>query len=270
MLLLLIYRCVVVSMVVIVEIIVDCCHVHVVCIVDDFFLLNNRRTLLANSTSLLPTTKACLDVILSEPFCRLLSHLTGLDLVHNVIRSDNTVESPSSTSESGVEELNQSNEKTKAVCYLTKDESCSSRTSVSDGKNDENMLKDSGGCKNRSISKKCRDSEFSENRVNTQKTLSEPLRKASELKDSLINAHPSFASSVLQDESTSKQSPPAGLCRGDLCCWQPGSYTLAGGEADPGLGKFCLDAILYFCCEGIATCVYVYCDIWCILIFFAD
>ena len=33
-----------------------------------------------------PTTSALLEFLHSEPFCRLLSHLTGLDLAENVIR----------------------------------------------------------------------------------------------------------------------------------------------------------------------------------------
>jgi len=42
-------------------------------------------------------------------------------------------------------------------------------------------------------------------------------------------------------------------CCGDVYHWQPGDYTLAS-DSDPELGECTLDAILYFCCEGICIC----------------
>ena len=43
---------------------------------------------MADKQSLPPITTAFLEFLHSEPFCRLLSHLTGLDLAENVIRHD--------------------------------------------------------------------------------------------------------------------------------------------------------------------------------------
>lgn len=42
-------------------------------------------------------------------------------------------------------------------------------------------------------------------------------------------------------------------CRGDVYHWKPGDYTLAS-DSDPEVGECALDAILYFCCEGICIC----------------
>lgn len=40
------------------------------------------------------------------------------------------------------------------------------------------------------------------------------------------------------------------LCRGELCRWCPGDYTLVGDPSDPGHGRFCLEAAICFNCEG--------------------
>ena len=41
------------------------------------------------------------------------------------------------------------------------------------------------------------------------------------------------------------------LCRGEICCWRHGDYTLAGDPTDPGLGHFCLEACICFNPEGM-------------------
>ena len=71
-----------------------------------------------------------------------------------------------------------------------------------------------------------------------------------EIKDNITNCEDE---SKTGESSSSTKHPegPAALCRCDLYCWQPGDYTLAGDESDPGLGKFCLDAMLNLCSEGI-------------------
>ena len=40
------------------------------------------------------------------------------------------------------------------------------------------------------------------------------------------------------------------LCRAEMYLWQHGSYVLAGDPTDPGLGRFCLELVLNFNCEG--------------------
>jgi hypothetical protein len=42
-----------------------------------------------------------MELVQSEPFCRLLSHMTGLDLAHNVIRPDLSTEYSDTESEEG-------------------------------------------------------------------------------------------------------------------------------------------------------------------------
>lgn len=47
-----------------------------------------RHVHVAEAASLPLTTAACLKFLHSEPFCRLLAHLTGLDLAEDIIRPD--------------------------------------------------------------------------------------------------------------------------------------------------------------------------------------
>ena len=47
-----------------------------------------RHVHVAEECSLPPSTAGLLQLLHCEPFCRLLSHLTGLDLAQNIIRLD--------------------------------------------------------------------------------------------------------------------------------------------------------------------------------------
>lgn len=206
-------------------------------------MFSSRRVLIANPSSLPPITKACLDLVLSEPFCRLLSHLTGLDLVHNVIRTNETTGQSSNDFESGDEDVgpsdkitdNVDNDKTSAKGTCSK---------IEDG------LSGTNGCARDSVGSK-----FKEDGVKNETALTNsPLINPKPTPVSLNDAHPTSnpnTSNSSKCESSSSESRPAGLCRGDLYSWQAGSYTLAGAEDDPGLGRFCLDSIFYFCCEGM-------------------
>ena len=51
-------------------------------------------------------------------------------------------------------------------------------------------------------------------------------------------------------ESDTVELKSSALCRGDLFRWCVGDYSLAGDPSDPGLGRFCLEAVCSFNCEG--------------------
>lgn len=54
----------------------------------------HRHVHVAVKESLPPITAALMEFLHSEPFCRLLSHLTGLDLAKNIIQYEENEEQP--------------------------------------------------------------------------------------------------------------------------------------------------------------------------------
>lgn len=52
------------------------------------------------------------------------------------------------------------------------------------------------------------------------------------------------------EPASSLELRSSALCRGEVCLWRHGNYTLAGDPCDPGLGRFCLEASISFNSEG--------------------
>ena len=57
-------------------------------------------------------------------------------------------------------------------------------------------------------------------------------------------------STTVKGDSDSLELKSTALCRADWFRWREGCYNLAGDPTDPGLGRFCLEAISSFNSEG--------------------
>ena len=82
----------------------------------------HRHVHVAEKQSLPPTITAFLEFLQSEPFCRLLSHLTGLDLAENVIRCDVTEEGRGQPCSSTSNECREDDGLSQEECSNSKDE----------------------------------------------------------------------------------------------------------------------------------------------------
>ena len=159
-------------------------------------------------------TAALLEFLGSEPVCRLLSHLTGLDLAENLIRPDCTEAAESSQGGAGeVEAVEQT-----MGAHTESEIQHSMMTTTASGH---------------------------QHRPSTSSAQSCPSTVVSELPDS--GSEPCNGSSR---SVTGHQGQSSGAhVRGELLCFQPGDYTLASDQ-DPSLGECELHLLLCFNCDG--------------------
>lgn len=59
------------------------------------------------------------------------------------------------------------------------------------------------------------------------------------------------------DSTSGLELKSSTLCRGEVCQWHHGNYTLAGDPRDPGLGRFCLEANISFNSEGKGVVIFL-------------
>ena len=149
------------------------------------------------------------ELLQSEPFCRLLSHVTGLDLAHNIIRPVLSTE-----------------------CRVSEDEECREKgVKLTKSVNQSTCATQQDQPSSSSRSEACSEQKLDQNGTTV---LTGDDNKTE-----------------VGSSSNHKSLGPASECRCDLYRWQTGDYTLAADESDPGLGNYCLDAMLSFNCEGM-------------------
>jgi Rps23 Pro-64 3,4-dihydroxylase Tpa1-like proline 4-hydroxylase len=202
---------------------------------------NKRHVHLAERQSLPPTITAFLEFLHSEPFCRLLSHLTGLDLAENVIRCDGTGEGKEQPCSSMSNE-HRENEGMSQV------ESSSSKGKGAVGQ-ETGLLNGSGkhlqtNPKTHPIHKQGLSSAGS--CIQSDETVDLSLPDA----DTSVACHNDPCSCV-----TVSPSEPATVhhrvakISGELLCFQPGDYTLVTDHDLAATGDCVLDLLLHFCCD---------------------
>lgn len=197
-----------------------------------------RHVHIAEGSSIPVMVSSCLEFLRSEPFCRLLAHLTGLDLAEDIIRpSLEQLDGPDSETSAASDETSAA-ESTNTVAVAA---SCSSSK---DGESNSNIP--------RAIVNVCsRD----EDRNNCHKAVPHSEHSNNTTPISLPSLEDTNApsSSHSEDENASSaligHSRPVANCRGDLYYWQHGDYTLAS-DFDIETGEYALETALYFCCEG--------------------
>ena len=187
-------------------------------------------------------TKACLEFLHSEPFFRLLSHLTGLELAENIIKPNleelvATSDDPAMISDDLLEE-----EDTMVPPNLLEGEQPKGKGSRSgDDSGTSEVLKSSA----QTAGKVTVEESHSES-VIKEFTVSANCDGSS---DAQAEVSPPTCVSGSHSSSQNENCVPAASCHGDLYHWQPGDYTLAN-DSDPELGEYVLDATLFFSCEG--------------------
>lgn len=177
-------------------------------------------------------TKACLEFLHSEPFFRLLSHLTGLELAENIIKPNlgelvATSDDPFTISNDLLE-----GEDTMVPPNLFESEPQPKAKEPRSGV-------DSGT------------SEVVKSSAQTAGKVTGGESHSESVKESTVSANCGGSSDAQAEVSPpqNENCAPAASCHGDLYHWQPGDYTLAN-DSDPELGEYALDATLFFSCEG--------------------
>jgi len=186
-------------------------------------------------------TKACLEFLHSEPFFRLLSHLTGLELAENIIKPN-------------LGEL-----------VATSDDPVTISNDLLEG--EDNMVPPNLFESEQLKPKEPRSgvdsgiSEVLKSSAQTAGKVTEGESHSESVKESIVSANcdgssdaqaevsPPTCVSGSHSSSQNENCAPAASCHGDLYHWQPGDYTLAN-DSDPELGEYALDATLFFSCEG--------------------
>ena len=181
-------------------------------------------------------TKSCLEFLHSEPFFRLLSHLTGLELAENIIKPN--LEELVATSDDPVVISDDLVDDTKVQANFPECEAKESRNAVDSGTGEvlENSAQSAG-------------------KVTEEESHSEALKESTVgaicdgSSDAQAEVIPPTCVSGPNASSQDGNCAPAASCHGDLYHWQPGDYTLVN-DSDPELGEYALDATLFFSCEG--------------------
>lgn len=176
-----------------------------------------RHVHVAERESVPPSMAAFLEFLHSEPLCRLLSHLTGLDLAGNLIRPGLTATdaagSPSHCSCGSAEQ---------AMCAQIEPEM---RHNMETATAPEEI-----GGRHRPSASSAESSKCGHG--------SEAPERVTELGNG----------SSISTSGQQGQSSPAQV-RGELLCFRPGDYTLASDQ-DPSLGESELHLLMFFNCYG--------------------
>ena len=173
-----------------------------------------RHVHIAEGSSLPLIVSGCSEFLRSEPFCRLLAHLTGLDLAEGVIRpSLEELDRPDS-------ETSAASEKTSAAGSTKKKIAAAACSSFKDGESNSDCLEAT--------------------------PISPPSLESTDTPSSSHLEDENTSSALIGC------GHPVANCRGDLYYWQPGDYTLAS-DFDVEAGEYALEAALYLCCEGMFT-----------------
>ena len=181
-------------------------------------------------------TKTCLEFLHSEPFFRLLSHLTGLELAENIIRPN--LEELVATSDGPVMISDDPVEDTMIQSNLPESEAKESRSGVDSGTGE--VLKNSAQSPGKVTEGESHGESLKESTVSANCDGSS---------DAQAEVGPPTCVSGSHASSQDGNCAPVASCHGDLYHWQPGDYTLAN-DSDPELGEYALDATLFFSCEG--------------------
>lgn len=196
---------------------------------------------MAEEQSLPSTTAAFLQFLHSEPFCRLLSHLTGLDLAENVIRCD-------MTEEGGGQFCSSTSREYKENDGMSQDESSPSNKKEDVGKHTSGLQNCSRKPPLVTISNS-KDPDYQQGPsagTSTQDDASVQSSCGSNVITSTNNDPPSLTAN---SPGPAAVHHPAAKIRGELLCFQPGDYTLVS-DKDPTIGECALDLLLHFCCDG--------------------
>ena len=179
---------------------------------------------MAVQQSIPPAMTAFLEFLHSEPFCCLLSHLTGLDLAENVIRT------------------NMTEEKWEEPCSSTNNE-CQ-----------VNDRRDSGGDGNEvkqteepQVAEIKKDGHTQEQQGISRSILSTQLNCSLSDDDTSTTRCNDLCTSA--NSSSVDHHVAVAKVRGELLYFWPGDYTLVSDQ-DPSIGQCELHLHLHFCCDG--------------------
>ena len=197
-----------------------------------FHSASDRHVHVAEGSSIPLIAKGCLEFLQSEPFCRLLAHLTGLDLAEGIIRPS-LEQLDGLDSERGVAfegtSAAMSTSEVAASSNSSKDEESIGELDAARGQGDYDQ-EDTSNCGRVPLSSKT----------------------ASSFSSSLEDRH-LLSTSSMKDKNSPPlvgSGHPVASCHGEFYYWQPGDYTLAN-DLDLDAGEYALDAVLCFCCEGM-------------------
>ena len=211
-----------------------------------------RRVHVAEKQSLPPVTTAFVEFLHSEPLCRLLSHLTGLDLAEDVIRPNAAFdEEPCSSASGGCEYsvgvYGNGSSKEEDIEGVGEEE-----TKLSDGSRKlppAASSTSSSSCPDISVSKNSKlgpSSSIPDNDLGHKLNCTNAPAAPS---------HKDQASGVVTRQEQHHEthhhchSAAAAKVRGELLCFQPGDYTLVSDQ-DPTIAECALDLMLHFSCNG--------------------
>lgn len=180
-----------------------------------------RHVHVAEKETVTPTTAAFLEFLHSEPLCRLLSHLTGLDLAENLIRPTDCAEFTGTSITGRAVESSTIQEQDMAVMDAQTVSDKHVQLSVAAASSEE----------------------WGQQPGPSVRSHSSGL--GSELTESEKGSCNGSSTSIcgLQGQS------PAAKVRGELLCWRPGDYTLASDQ-DLSLRECELHLLLHFNCNG--------------------
>ena len=213
--------------------------------------ITGRHIHIADGSTVPLITKRCLEFLHSEPFCRLLAHLTGLELAENIIKPDLSLLEEAGTPSSALltnEETGESSgdvPSTDGLANTAETGELSGDGPSTDGlaNTAETGELSGGGPSTDKLGNK------DGGQTTSAQAASQESNMKYERKLATIGEDVPVETSEVVNADITEGSHPVALCGGDLFYWQPGDYVLAT-DSDQKLGEYVLDAILYFCCEG--------------------
>ena len=218
---------------------------------------------MADRTTVSPLVASCLTLIQSEPFCLLLSHITGLDLAENVIRpslEDDVTENHHDVAGHSVINVDSTTGKCDNVVAENDSDGYSLKTEVTKvnipadrSEVDEEVTRKEIGVNDKGNGEPCVSFILYAQEPTDRSTLIDPGTdeySGEAVKSKVAGNHASNVVTATGSVSCGESATLSPVeCRCELQHWLPGDYTQASDCYDPPEG-FTLDGRLFFSTEG--------------------